>query len=123
MGHPAIVSEGRCLAAVLALGEGAVLSHRSAAELWGMMPRAEGPIHVTVPWASGRRSRQGLILHRSRRLDPGCSAFNAGVRVTIPIRTLADLRRGLSDELHRERHAAPWVSAWSRPRTSAPTPT
>ncbi|MBM3666947.1 MAG: DUF559 domain-containing protein [Actinobacteria bacterium] len=100
VGHAAISFEGRCLAAVLALGGGAVLSHRSAAELWGFMPRAEGPIHVTVPSSRGSRSRPGIIVHRSRHLDSSCTAFNAGVRLTIPQRTLADLRPGLDRELH-----------------------
>jgi very-short-patch-repair endonuclease len=91
--------EGRCLAAVLACGENAVLSHRSAAELWGFMPRAKGPVHVTVPASSGRRSRPGIIVHRSRHLAPEHSAFHAGVRVTTPRRTLADLRPALDRDL------------------------
>lgn len=100
VGHPAVPFEGRCLAAVLALGEGAVLSHRSAAELWGFMPRAKGPIHVSVPGHGGRRQRQGLIVHRSRTLAPELTAFKAAVRITTPQRTLADLRPALSPELH-----------------------
>ncbi len=79
----------------------AALSHRSAAELWGFMQRAIGPVHVTVPADSGRRTREGLIVHRSRTLDPENTAFIAGVRVTTAARTLADLRRGLSQELHQ----------------------
>ena len=79
----------------------AVLSHRSAAELWGIMQRAIGPVHVTVPADSGRRTREGLIVHRSRTLNPENIAFIAGVRVTTAARTLADLRRGLSQELHQ----------------------
>jgi predicted transcriptional regulator of viral defense system len=101
VGHSAVPFEGRCAAAVLALGEGAVLSHRSAAELWGMVPRAKGPIHVTLPANGGRKSRDGLIIHRSRTLGPGSIAFTAGVRVTTASRTLADLRRGLGNELHQ----------------------
>jgi len=100
VGHRAVTFEGRCLAAVMALGESAVLSHRSAAELWGLMPRAVGPIHLTVP-EGGRRKRAGLIIHRSRTLTPEQTAVKAGVRLTDPARTLADLRLGLSDELHQ----------------------
>jgi predicted transcriptional regulator of viral defense system len=77
VGHSAISFEGRCLAAVLALRDGAVLSHRSAAEMWGMMPRAKGPIHVTVPGDSGRKRRAGLIIHRSRTLTPDQTAFQS----------------------------------------------
>lgn len=100
VGHRAISFEGRCLAAVLALGEGAALSHRSAAELWGFMPRAKGPVHVTVPASSGARNRKGIIVHRSRHLGPDQTAFNAGVRLTTPARTLADLRCALDPDLH-----------------------
>ncbi len=100
VGHPAIPFEGRCLAAVLALGESAVLSHRSAAELLGILPRATGPIHVTLPSDGGRKQREGLIIHRSRTLGPECTAFIAGVRATTAARTLADLRPGISKDLH-----------------------
>lgn len=100
VGHLSIGFEGHWMAAVLASGEGAVLSHRSAAELWAILPRAQGPIHVTVPASSGRRSRRGLIIHRSRTLAPELTAFNAGVRVTTAARTLADLRPALDPELH-----------------------
>ena len=41
------------MAAVLAFGDGTVLSHRSAAELWTLLPRRSGPIDVTVPAAAG----------------------------------------------------------------------
>jgi hypothetical protein len=40
VGHPQLSDEGRWMAAVLACGDGAVLSHRSAGELWGMLRRA-----------------------------------------------------------------------------------
>jgi very-short-patch-repair endonuclease len=100
VGHPAISFEGRCLAAVLALGEGAVLSHRSAAELWNILPRATGPIHVTLPSDAGRKRRKGLIIHRSRTLGPQSTAFTAGVRATTAARTLTDLRPGIGRELH-----------------------
>ncbi len=114
VGHAALAFEGRCLAAVLAVDptavsgdrgakhpEGAVLSHRSAAELWGFMQRAIGPIHVTSMADGGRKKRQGLIVHRSRTLGPGSTAFIAGVPLTTPSRTLADLRGGLPQDLHQ----------------------
>jgi very-short-patch-repair endonuclease len=101
VGHPNVCFEGRCLAAVLALGKGAVLSHQSAAELWGLMKRTTGPIHVTLSSADGRRRRKGIRVHRSRTLGPGCVAFIDGVRATTPERTLRDLRRSLDDDGHR----------------------
>jgi hypothetical protein len=54
------------MAAILACGEGAVLSHRSAAALWRIAPASE-VIEVTVPGYSGRAKRRGINLHRSRR--------------------------------------------------------
>jgi predicted transcriptional regulator of viral defense system len=48
VGHTALGNEGRWMAAVLACGEGAVLSHRSATELWGLLPPLEGRVDVTT---------------------------------------------------------------------------
>jgi hypothetical protein len=68
VGHRALGNEGRWLAAVLACGEGAVLSHRSAAELWRLLDPKPGPVHVTLPTNAGRRQRNGLRIHRSPHL-------------------------------------------------------
>jgi very-short-patch-repair endonuclease len=54
---------GRWMAAVLAGGGGAVLSHRSALELWGLVQGWSAPFDVTLPRA--RRGRSGLRFHRS----------------------------------------------------------
>jgi predicted transcriptional regulator of viral defense system len=71
VGHPNIGSEGRWMAAVLACGDRAVLSHRSAAALWGILPFGQtGLIDVTVRGDAGRRRRNGIRLHRSRVLSP-----------------------------------------------------
>lgn len=56
-------------AAVLASGAGAVLSHRSAAYAYGMLPRAEGPVHITVS-GKHRRGDAGIIAHRTASLKP-----------------------------------------------------
>jgi very-short-patch-repair endonuclease len=64
------------------------------------MPRAKGPVHVTVRSGSGHRPREGLVVHRLRTLDAGSTTFVAAIRVTTPVRTLADLRPRLADELH-----------------------
>ena len=61
-------AEGRWLAAVLACGPGAVLSHTHAAALWELRHRPSGLIHVTIPRRSGRRKRPGVSLHRSSTL-------------------------------------------------------
>jgi hypothetical protein len=103
VGHPNISNEGRWMAAVLACGAGAALSHRSAAGLWGMLPsprpgrRIDSAelIHVTVASDSGRAARQGIRLHRSLTVSPADLTLRAGIPVTKPTRTLTDLRRVL----------------------------
>ena len=95
------------MAAVLACGEGAVLSHTSAAELWGIHRRphrllevaADGeprPVHVTVPSTAGKRNRRGIVLHRSSTLIARHCTRRHGIPVTSPARTLSDLRALLS---------------------------
>jgi len=93
---------GRWTAAALACGEGASLSHRSAAELWALLPHRNGPIDITVPGSGGRRKRRGIRLHRSPSLTPAVTTLRNGIAVTIPTRTLADLRRvATSDDFGR----------------------
>ena len=58
------------MAAVLACGEGAVLSHHSAAALWELLRPIDGPIHVSVPTTSGLKKRRGIHLHRCPTLAP-----------------------------------------------------
>ncbi len=70
VGHRGLSWHGRWMAAVLACGEGAVLSHGSAASLWGLLKPIEGPIHVSVPSTSGRSRRPGLHVHRCLALSP-----------------------------------------------------
>ena len=115
------------MAAVLASGDGAVLSHRSAADLWGIRETASGRVDVTVPrWV---RPRDGIAAHvATLALDE--ITIERGVPITAPTRTLLDLatllspRRleraveqaealrltdGLSElvERHRRRHGVP----------------
>src|SRR3954469_10569812 len=63
VGHTIVPPRGRWLAAVLACGEGAVLSHRSAAALWGMRPTAAARVDVTVFHTSGVRSSARIAVH------------------------------------------------------------
>ena len=56
------------MAAVLALGGDAVLSHATAAAAWDLRPVGSGATHVTVPSTAGRKRRAGIRLHRSRTL-------------------------------------------------------
>jgi very-short-patch-repair endonuclease len=96
VGHAGLGNEGRWMAAVLACGDGAALSHRSAAELWRLLDPADGPIHVIVPVAGGRRGRDGLRIHRVPSLPTAATTRRDGIAVTTPARTLADLRTTLS---------------------------
>ena len=93
VGHAGLSARGRWIAAVKACGPGAALSHRSAAELWQMLPHTAGPVHVTVPGLGGRRGREGLRIHRSSSLTRGTTTIRDRISVTTPARTLSDIKR------------------------------
>lgn len=78
------------MAAVLACGDGAVLSHRSAAALWDIRPTSRGRIDVTVP-ARCRRTRPGIDIHRPRTLTAEDCDRARAVPCTSVARTLVDL--------------------------------
>jgi very-short-patch-repair endonuclease len=81
---------GEWMAAVLACGPDAVLSHQSAAALWGIKPALRGVIHISVP--PGRRPRTpGIIVHRRARLEALDIAEHAGIPVTSIVLTLIDM--------------------------------
>jgi hypothetical protein len=80
------------MAAVLACGPHAVLSHRSAAALWAITPPWRGPVEVT---ARTDRRRPGIDTHRSATLKPQDTTLHYGIPVTTPQRTLDDLKRVL----------------------------
>jgi len=105
VGHAALSGEGEWMAAVLAMGEGATLSHRSAAALWGLLRREDGPIEVSVASRGGRAQRDGIRVHRPRSLARAGSFPAVTLRSNIPVtsvpRTLADLRGVVSPRLHR----------------------
>jgi very-short-patch-repair endonuclease len=84
-------TEGYWLAAVLACGPGAVLSHRSAASLWEIRPSAAQAIDVTVASRAGRKRRRRLLVHRSIRLTAEEVVTREGIPVTTVARTLLDL--------------------------------
>jgi Transcriptional regulator, AbiEi antitoxin/Protein of unknown function (DUF559) len=91
VGHRPPSPHARAMAAVLACGPGAVLSHRSAAALWGL-GRWQRRIEVTA--RSGHR-HDGVQTHRSRTLTLDDVTRHYGIPVTTPARTLQDLRRVL----------------------------
>ena len=98
VGHMALSSEGRWLAAVLACGEGAVLSHRSAAGLWRLLPPVVRPVDVSVPGGGGRRKRGQIRLHRRPSLLPADVTRRLSIPVTTPAQTLADLGKSVAAE-------------------------
>lgn len=75
------------MAAVLAFGPDAVLSHRSAGQLWGLLPRSSITPEVTRP---GRASRPHLIAHRGMLLRDEVVRVR-GIPVTSVPRTMLDL--------------------------------
>lgn len=98
VGHAGISLEGRWMAAVLACGSGAVLSHRAAGALWRVLGSAPERTDVTVPGGAGRGRRPGIRLHRSVTLLPSHCTLRGGIPVTKPARTLDDLHRVLTDK-------------------------
>jgi hypothetical protein len=101
VGHPGLSAKGRRMAAVLACGPSALLSHSDAAALWGMLKPRTGWVHVTVPTAGGRRKRRGIHLHRCPSLPGSATTRKDRIPLTTPTRTLADLKRVVSPGLHR----------------------
>jgi predicted transcriptional regulator of viral defense system len=79
------------MAAVLAGGPLAALSHTSALRLWRLLPTdAPRPVDVSVP-GSGRSRRPGIVFHRVRVLADHEYATVKGIRVTAPVRTIVDV--------------------------------
>jgi very-short-patch-repair endonuclease len=118
VGHPAPAREGMWMAAILACGKGAseprraarpgtetraltvldrwgaALSHRSAAELWELLPPAEGRrVEVSIAGTGGKEPRHGIHVHRSRTLTAELVTAHRRIPATTPARTIADLRR------------------------------
>lgn len=87
---PSLTSRGRARAAVLACGNHAVLSHRSAAHLHGLFRAGPSRIEVTVPTRAGRAKRPGITLHRCA-LSATEVTKNGCLPLTTLARTLLDL--------------------------------
>jgi very-short-patch-repair endonuclease len=109
VGHRGLTREASWMAAVLACGDGAVLSHLAAAALWGLLKLEDGPIDVTVPTHGGRKKREGIRIHRRAALAgatltlrpdqepiPATTVHDA-IPVTAPWRTIDDLRSAAAD--------------------------
>ncbi|MDX6726223.1 MAG: hypothetical protein QOK49_1028, partial [Baekduia sp.] len=92
VGHRLLTREGRWMAAVLACGRRAVLSHADAAAHWGLIAARDGRIHATTPSRSGRvPDRARITLHRVGTLRDAERTTHDAIPVTTPARTLLDL--------------------------------
>jgi predicted transcriptional regulator of viral defense system len=112
VGHKAPSLHGDLMAAVLACGEGAVLSYRSAAHLLGLVRSRPPRPEVTVPTTAGRR-RPGIAVHRVKNLPPLDASTLDRIPVTTVPRTLLDLAPSTgARDLARACH-----EAWVRHRT------
>jgi very-short-patch-repair endonuclease len=80
------------MAAVLACGDGAVVSHGSAARLWELLPEqnASAAVEVTVS-RSSRARRTGVLCHRGQRHAPNEVTTLQRLPITTPTRTLLDI--------------------------------
>ena len=102
VGHTELSPRGECLAAVLAVGPGALLSYYSAGWLWGLWSGSPAPFEVTAYVPRHHRPPKGVVRHRARNLIEEDRALVDGIPVTSVARTLLDLAWKLrSDQLRR----------------------
>lgn len=94
VGHRRESPVDRAAAAVLACGSGAVLSHLSAAALWGWVRQWREPFEVTT--TCDRRPR-AIRVHRSGVLEVADRTRQLGIPVTSPARTVLDCAPHLDD--------------------------
>jgi very-short-patch-repair endonuclease len=99
VGHRRFDLPHRWIAAVLACGRRAVLSHGSAAHLWGLRG-SYGAIEISRP--SGGNRRKGILIHGYRHLPPAEVCIERGIPATTIERTLLDIATDL-DERQLER--------------------
>jgi very-short-patch-repair endonuclease len=90
VGHTLLSRNGHLMAAVLACGPGAVLSHRSAAFLHGVLDDSRGRVDVIAPNRRGRAPK-GIAAHRDGTLIPTDRVVIDGIPCTSLARTLLDI--------------------------------
>lgn len=88
VGHAGLSRQGLASAAVLACGDGALLSHRSAAWVWGLTKRWQSTVEVTA--TTPRRARRSIRVHSAIALTPDDATEHEGIPVTAIPRTLLD---------------------------------
>jgi hypothetical protein len=89
------------LAALLACGRGSLISHHSAAFVWGLRKNPPPQVEVSVV-RRGCRSREGIVLHRIKAIDKRELRRHEGLWISSPARTLLEIaatlpRDGLAD--------------------------
>ena len=89
VGHTDLSLHGHCLAGVLACNSEALLSHYSAAWLWGVLPTQPIPVHVTT--SVRRKPRPPIRIHHSQTLTDADRALEERIPVTSVPRTALDL--------------------------------
>ena len=97
VGHRPLTREARWMAAVLACGDGAGLSHACATAHWEIRPYTGTWIDVTVPTTAGRTRRDRIRLHRSSTLNADDVTTHRGIPVTTIARTLLDVAATLRE--------------------------
>ncbi len=95
VGWPRLTTKRRWMAAILACGEGASLSHRSAAALWGIGKERRDAIDVSVT-RRAELKRRGLHVRGRPSLTPERITTHDGIPVTTPVQTLIDLSTELA---------------------------
>jgi very-short-patch-repair endonuclease len=95
VGRPEVTKHGRWMAAVLACGPRAVLSHKDAGELWGIGPEQRGAVDVSIASSTHRR-RPDIVIHRRPGLSERDVTTRRGIPVTTRVCTLIDLASCLS---------------------------
>jgi very-short-patch-repair endonuclease len=93
VGRPDLSQHERWMAAVLACGPGAALSHRSAAALWRVGEEGRKGIDISTRTSSARR-RPGVKLRRRPSLRATALTECDGIPVTTVVQTLVDLAAG-----------------------------
>jgi very-short-patch-repair endonuclease len=89
----------RAMAATLACGSGALLSHYPAGVYWALLPGPAHPVHVTVV-ARHVAGPAGVRVHRTQRLHPRDATKHHDIPVTSPARTLLDLATQITPREH-----------------------
>jgi hypothetical protein len=115
VGHAGRSTDADYMAAVLAGGEGAVLSNLAAAHVMRLLPGRPPPPEITVPTLAGR-TRPGIVIHRVKALHRLDVTVVDGIPITIVPRILLDIAPGLElTKLTRACHEA-WVRHRTQPR-------